>query len=94
MSKIIGNTTATPNPRPDWEQTNEAMADYIKNKPTILTENDVVELIAQNGGGGTGGDTVDQTYNPESENAQSGKAVAEAVAQKSQIQIITWEEND
>lgn len=32
-------------------------------------------------GGGTGGDiTVDQTYNPESENAQSGKAVAEAIA--------------
>ena len=28
--------------------------------------------------GGSGG-VVDQTYNPESENAQSGKAVAEAV---------------
>ncbi len=33
MSKIIGNTTATPMAIPDWEQTNPRMADYIKNKP-------------------------------------------------------------
>lgn len=37
MAKIIGNTTATPNPRPDWNQTDETKADYIKNKPTIVT---------------------------------------------------------
>ena len=35
MAKIIGNTTATPNPRPDWAQTDETKADYIKNKPDI-----------------------------------------------------------
>ena len=36
MSKrIIGNTTATPMPVPDWNQTNPAKADYIKNKPDI-----------------------------------------------------------
>lgn len=35
MAKIIGNTTATPNPRPDWAQTDSAKADYIKNKPTL-----------------------------------------------------------
>jgi len=35
MTKIIGNTTATPNPQPDWNQTDETKADYIKNKPTI-----------------------------------------------------------
>ena len=33
MSKIIGNTTATPVAIPDWEQNNPRMADYIKNKP-------------------------------------------------------------
>lgn len=33
MSKIIGNTTATPYPRPDWNQTDETKVDYIKNKP-------------------------------------------------------------
>jgi hypothetical protein len=42
MSKIIGNTTATPNPRPDWEQTDETKADYIKNKPNIE------EIVAEN----------------------------------------------
>ena len=52
MAKIIGNTTATPNPRPDWSQTDDTKADFIKNKPTILTEEKVVELIEQNGGGG------------------------------------------
>lgn len=35
-TKIIGNTTATPNPRPDWNQTDETKADYIKNKPSSL----------------------------------------------------------
>lgn len=35
MAKIIGNTTATPNPRPDWNQTDETKADFIKNKPSI-----------------------------------------------------------
>ena len=35
MSKVIGNTTAMPNPRPDWNQTDETKADYIKNKPLI-----------------------------------------------------------
>lgn len=35
MTKIIGNTTATPNPRPDWNQTDLTKADYIKNKPSV-----------------------------------------------------------
>lgn len=32
---IIGNTTATPYPQPDWSQTDETKADYIKNKPDL-----------------------------------------------------------
>ena len=35
MARIIGNTTATPMPVPDWNQTDEKKAAYIKNKPTI-----------------------------------------------------------
>ena len=31
--RIIGNPTTTPYPRPDWNQTDENKADYIKNKP-------------------------------------------------------------
>ena len=35
MARIIGNTTATPNPQADWAQTDATKADYIKNKPVI-----------------------------------------------------------
>ena len=49
MSRIIGNTTATPNPRPDWNQTDETKADYIKNKPSILTEEDVEKIVVESG---------------------------------------------
>lgn len=34
--EIIGNTTTTPNPCPDWAQKDDAKADYIKNKPETL----------------------------------------------------------
>ena len=40
MREIIGNTTATPNPKPDWNQTDETKADYIKNKPDINSKLD------------------------------------------------------
>lgn len=40
---------------------------------------DLIRSIPQEGGGG-GSNTVDQNYNPESANAQSGTAVAEALA--------------
>ena len=53
MSKIIGNTTATPMPRSDWGQKDKTKADYIRNKP------DFDGLQTQ-------------------------------VADKSQVQIITW----
>ena len=45
MSKIIGNTTATPMAIPDWKQTDENKADYIKNKPSIVDE-----IVRANGG--------------------------------------------
>lgn len=35
MAKIIGGTTATSVPVPDWNQNNPNRADYIKNKPDI-----------------------------------------------------------
>ena len=37
---------------------------------------------------------IDQSYDSLSENAQSGTAVAEAVSNKSQVQIIIWEDDD
>ena len=35
MSKIIGNTTATPVPRSNWAQTEESKADFILKKPEL-----------------------------------------------------------
>ena len=46
IREIIGNTTATPNPRPDWNQTDPSKADYIKNKPQLVTPADVTSLQA------------------------------------------------
>lgn len=46
MAKIIGNTTATPNPRPDWNQSDETKADFIKNKPDLsklATQEDLLD---------------------------------------------------
>lgn len=50
MKEIIGSTTATPNPCPDWNQTDSTKANYIKNKPTVLTEEEIVEIVKENGG--------------------------------------------
>lgn len=47
MAKIIGNTTATPNPRPDWHQTDSVKADYIKNKPDIYTKSEINNKFVQ-----------------------------------------------
>lgn len=45
MSKIIGNTTATPVPRSDWNQTDKKRPDFIRNKPELgtISEKDVIE---------------------------------------------------
>lgn len=46
--ELSGNAVgATPNPRPDWAQTDETKADYIKNKPDISGEinSKVAELV-------------------------------------------------
>ena len=59
MSKIIGNPTITPMAIPDWNQNDSSKADYIKNKPSILAEEDIINLIAENGGGSSGGSTVE-----------------------------------
>lgn len=59
MDKIIGimgNTTVTPYPRPDWNQINPTKADYIKNKPikaakvngTLETDTSFEDILWQN----------------------------------------------
>lgn len=47
---IRGNVVGLPNPIPDWDQTNESFANYIKNKPPItIDENGYVEINGQRG---------------------------------------------
>ena len=77
MSKIIGNTTATPVAVPDWEQNNPRMADYIKNKPDFDGLSEQVESIGEKVG-----------------DISVSEQISDAVSQKSQVQIITWEDDD
>ena len=51
MGKITGNVVGIPNPQSDWNQLDATKADFIKNKPTVLTEDDVLDLMAKQGGG-------------------------------------------
>ena len=49
MSRIIvGNTTATPTPRTDWNQTDENKADFLKNKPPVAIGDGVGTIIEGN----------------------------------------------
>lgn len=38
IREIIGNTTATPSPQVDWNQSDSTKPDYIKNKPDVSGE--------------------------------------------------------
>ena len=81
MAKIIGNTTATPNPRPDWNQTNETKADYIKNKPNInnglgknsITIGDGSQVIGDNSfASGENNNVLSESAHAEGKNNRAG----------------------
>lgn len=63
--KIRGNTVGTTMPRPDWDQTDPAKADYIKNKPTV------VKTI--NGNGPDENGNIDMNDGPASEEIEQMK---------------------
>lgn len=42
---IVGIPIGSPTTKSDWAQTDETKSDYIKNKPTILTEEEIIDLI-------------------------------------------------
>lgn len=53
MAKVVGDIVGVPNPKSDWNQTDETKADYIKNKPDIYTKKEVdaiVKTFAKNSG--------------------------------------------
>lgn len=78
-SNNVISTTAQPQVQADWAQSDSTAVDYIKNKPAIPTK---TSDLANDSGFITGADlpTVDQTYDDSSTNAQSGTAVADAIA--------------
>ena len=58
IREIIGNTTATPNPRPDWSQQDDSKADYIKNKPEAMPNPHSLKFIGEVTGAYDGSEEV------------------------------------
>ena len=85
MAKIIGNTTATPNPRSNWSQNDPTKADYIKNKPAILTEEEIIELIAENNNGsGSNASQIQADW------AQTDPAKADYIKNRTHYEEMGW----
>ena len=78
---IAVNTTAEKLEKIANMDINDTGLDESSDNNSLPTSKLVYDTIKNLGGGGGGNINVDQTYNPESENAQSGKAVAEAIEQ-------------
>jgi hypothetical protein len=76
---IILNVTAEQLEKIASMDINTERIDANSNDNSLPTSKVVYDALKNIGGGGSGG-IVDQVYDPESENAQSGKAVAEAIA--------------
>ena len=89
--KIIGATVGTQLPKPNFKQTDPTKGDYIKNKPDFDGLKSRVDALEQAGGGSD--IAVDNTLTI-SGAAADAKATGDTLAQKAQVQIITWEEND
>lgn len=45
MDRIIGVTVGTPNKVPDWNQNDSTKADFIKNKPNVVSKEYVDNLV-------------------------------------------------
>ena len=74
---IVLNTTAVRLETIANMDINNEVIDENSNDSSLPTSRVVYEALKDIGASGIG--TVDQTYDPKSENAQSGKAVAEAI---------------
>lgn len=68
----------------DWNQTDATKSDYIKNKPKIVELANDLSTSGKAADAKLTGDTI----------AGLRESTESAISQKSQVQIITWEEND
>lgn len=111
MSKIIGNTTATPVPRSDWNQTDKKRPDFIRNKPELgtISEKDVIDKADLTTDIQSSLEQIDAKANvltlsteeyealekAEATNANTLYMITDAEEEPStQVQIITWEDDD
>lgn len=108
MSKIIGNTTATPVPRSDWNQTDKKRPDFIQNKPTLGTisekdtigKDDLTQEVQSSIDTKANVVTLTTEEYTALEQAQQTNAntlymITDAEEETvPQIQFVTWEEND
>ena len=93
MAKVIGNIVGVPNPKSDWNQTDETKADYIRNKPDVYTKKEVDKKLSdiQVGGGG-GNIVIDNAMSDTSENAVQNKVIKAYVDESIQVAILdSWE---
>ena len=72
-NKVIGNIVGVPNPRSDWAQEDKTKADYIKNKPSIYTTEQVDSLLLEK----VDKLSVDSSLSEQSENPVKNKVVTE-----------------
>ena len=84
MPKIIGNPTVTPVMPSDWAQKDETKVDYIKNKPTKLSqfENDVEFVDREeldDALSGIGGNVDMSDYYTKGETREVAREIAEQI---------------
>ena len=102
--KIKGIPVGTPMPRSDWDQKDPRKADYIRNKPTDLlhgTDTSLAESGRAADAKATGealkkmsADTETAVNKVHDSVEDLAEATSEALSQKTQVQIITWEDDD
>ena len=87
MSKIVGNTTATPVAIPDWEQTNPRMSDYIKNKPDFDGLSQKVDTIDEKVGEISVANQINIAIESAKEDCYNNDAVVLVEAQKASAAV-------
>lgn len=96
--KIIGVTVGTQLPKPNFKQTDPTKGDYIKNKPDFDGLKSRVDTINSLVGDTAVSEQINEAITniemPSIDGLATEEYVTNSVAQKSQVQIITWEVDD
>lgn len=96
VGKVIGNTTSTPMAVPNWLQTDETKADFIKNKPdidgTLKTVRDDITSLQTSLNKKASTDTVDAMVKEINENSEEVSRIsAEVVGLSNEVRKVVSE---